>query len=232
MNHQIWHPTKKNLRLILGLATFIISGCTKVPEELPTPEIPVVMTFETTGISATSAISGGKVLSVGSLPLTSRGVCWNRDGWPTINDLKTDDGKGSGSFTSFLEDLEEATAYFVRAYAINPVGIAYGSQEYFITSTIPTVVTAKVSEITATSAVGGGEVLFCGGPSVTVRGVCWNTTGNPTINDLKTLDGKNIGVFRSLLTGLSEGATYYIRAYATNSIGTAYGSEKSFSTTR
>jgi len=158
MNHQIWHPPIITLVIILGLATFIIPGCKKAPEELPTPEIPVVMTLETTGISATSAISGGKVVSVGSLPLTSRGVCWNLEGLPTINDRKSDGGNGSGIFTSFLEGLEEATGYFVRAYAINPIGIAYGGQEYFVTNTIPTVATAGVTGITATTAVGGGEV--------------------------------------------------------------------------
>ncbi len=232
LNHQTWHIVKIIPGIILGLFALVIAGCDKEPEELHPPALPVVMTLETTGISGTSAISGGKVVSVGTLPLTSRGGCWNRAGWPTINDLKTDDGMGAGTFTSMMEGLEEATAYYVRAYAINPVGIAYGGQEYFVTSTIPTVVTAIVTDITATSAVCGGEVVFCGGASVTVRGICWNNAGNPTTNDLKTLNGKNIGVFRSVLTGLSESTMYYVRAYATNSIGTAYGPERSFSTTR
>jgi pectinesterase len=232
LNHQTWHTANIAFGIITGLFVLLISGCDMEPEREPEPAVPVVMTLETTGISNTSVISGGKVLSVGSLPVTARGVCWNREGSPTVTDLKTIEGSGTGTFASIIEGLEEATGYFVRAYAINPVGIAYGGQEYFVTSTIPTIVTAGVTDITATTAVCGGDVLFCGGASVIVRGVCWNTAGNPTLNDTKTLNGKNIGPYISSLTGLSENTRYYVRAYATNRIGTAYGQEISFFTTR
>lgn len=101
-----------------------------------------------------------------------------------------------------------------------------------MTSTIPTVETSDVTEITGTTAVSGGRVIVCGGPSVVSRGVCWSTAENPTITDSKTMDGKNIGSFRSALTRLSANTTYYVKAFATNSIGTAYGIQKSFTTSR
>jgi hypothetical protein len=208
----------------------IIPGCEKVSEKLPEPSLPVVMTFETTGISATTAISGGKVLFNGSVPITSVGVCWNREGNPNIIDAKTIDGNGAGTFTSFIDGLQEATSYYVRAYAINSVGIGYGSQEYFTTSTIPTVETSEVGDITATSAISGGNVIFCGGASVTSRGVCWSTEENPTISNSRTNDGKNIGFFTSVLIGLLPATVYYARAYATNSIGTGYGIQVTFKT--
>jgi hypothetical protein len=129
-----------------------------------------------------------------------------------------------------MEGLKEATAYFVRAYAINSAGISYGSQEYFTTNTIPTVETAKVSDITGTSANSGGKVVFCGGASVSVRGVCWSTDENPTVAGSKTKDGKNIGTFKSAMTGLLPGTVYYVRAYATNSVGTGYGIQERFRT--
>jgi hypothetical protein len=230
LKKQAWHSSEITIGIITGLLALVIPGCEKVSEKLPEPSLPIVMTLETTGISATTAISGGKVLSAGSVPLNSRGVCWNREGSPTIDDAKTADGNSSGTFTSFIDELEEATAYYVRAYAVNSVGIGYGSQEFFTTSTIPTVETSEVKDITATSAISGGKVVFCGGASVTSRGVCWSTTENPTVSCSKTNDGKNTGSFKSVLTGLIPATLYYARAYATNSIGTAYGIQLSFTT--
>lgn len=92
----------------------------------------------------------------------------------------------------------------------------------------PTVTTTAVSDITATTATSGGNVTA--GVSVTARGVCWNTTGSPTISDSKTVDGSGLGVFTSNITGLTPGTTYYVRAYASGSCGTGYGMQVSFTT--
>ncbi|MCK9640324.1 MAG: HYR domain-containing protein [Prolixibacteraceae bacterium] len=94
----------------------------------------------------------------------------------------------------------------------------------------PIVVTSDVSTIGSTSATSGGNVTSDGGATVTVRGVCWNTTGSPTTSNSKTNDGSGTGTFTSNLTGLLPGTTYYVRAYATNSVGTVYGGQKSFIT--
>jgi hypothetical protein len=96
--------------------------------------------------------------------------------------------------------------------------------------TIPTVTTAGITAITAGTATGGGNVTSDGGLTVTARGICWNTTGNPTTSDSKTSNGTGTGSFTSSLTGLTAPTTYYVRAYATNSKGTSYGAETSFST--
>lgn len=92
------------------------------------------------------------------------------------------------------------------------------------------ITTTAVSNITGTSAISGGIILSDGGAKITARGVCWSTSPNPTIADNKTIDGGGIGSFTSNLSGLT-GGTYYIRAYAKNSNGTAYGNELSFTTT-
>ncbi|MBI5471781.1 MAG: T9SS type A sorting domain-containing protein [Ignavibacteriae bacterium] len=92
----------------------------------------------------------------------------------------------------------------------------------------PTLTTASVTNIGATSATCGGNVTWSGGATVSARGVCWNTTGSPTINDNKTIDGSGAGPFASAMTGLTEGTRYYVRAYATNSVGTGYGNDQSF----
>ena len=95
---------------------------------------------------------------------------------------------------------------------------------------LPTVTTANVSSITVNSAVAGGEVTTDGGAAVTSRGVCWSTNPTPTIADSHTEDGAGTGSFTSSMTGLSSNTTYYVRAYATNSVGTSYGEQMSFST--
>jgi uncharacterized protein (TIGR02145 family) len=92
------------------------------------------------------------------------------------------------------------------------------------------VYTEEVTGVTTNSAETGGDVSDDGGASVTLRGVCWNTSGNPTIYDNKTTDGSGTGSYTSSITGLSENTTYYVRAYATNSVGTAYGNQREFTT--
>ena len=91
--------------------------------------------------------------------------------------------------------------------------------------------TAVVSDITASTASCNGYVADDGGATVTARGVCWSTSQNPTISDSHTTDGTGTGSFTSNITGLSATTTYYVRAYATNSEGTTYGNQLSFTTT-
>jgi len=93
---------------------------------------------------------------------------------------------------------------------------------------LPTVITASVSDITDTSAICGGTVTDDGGDSETVYGVCLSTSPDPTIGTRHTTDGIGTGTFTSDLAGLSSSLTYYVRAYATNRAGTAYGEEMHF----
>lgn len=95
---------------------------------------------------------------------------------------------------------------------------------------IPVLSTTAVTNTTQTTAQSGGNITSDGGTTVTARGVCWSTSQAPTILDDKTTDGTGTGVFSSILTGLAPNTTYYARAYATNSAGTAYGNQISFST--
>ncbi len=88
---------------------------------------------------------------------------------------------------------------------------------------VPTLTTAAVTAVTGNSAAGGGEVTVSGGAVVTARGICWDIAANPTIAKSKTTNGEGIGAFTSAMTGLLGNKTYYVRAYATNSAGTGYG---------
>jgi hypothetical protein len=95
---------------------------------------------------------------------------------------------------------------------------------------LPTVSTNTVTSITGTTASSGGNVTNDGGGTITARGVCWNTSAGPTTSNSKTIDGSGSGAFTSAISGLSPSTLYYLRAYATNSTGTSYGNEYSFTT--
>ena len=194
-------------------------------------EMPTVATGEVTNITATTADCSGNVTSDGGSSVTDRGVCWSTSENPTTSNSKTTDGTGMGTYTSNITGLSPYITYYVRAYATNTKGTAYGEQEVFTTNQgMPTVVTGEVTNITATTTICDGTVTADGGSSVTARGVCWSTKENPTIDNNKTSNGTGTGTFTSNLTSLSTNTTYYVRAYATNSEGTAYGEGKSFTT--
>jgi uncharacterized protein (TIGR02145 family) len=206
----------------------IMNSCKK--DKVPT--LPVLTTVTVSGISPTVAVSGGNITTDGGASITVRGVCWTTSTSPTVAGSHTTDGTGTGSFASNITGLTPNTPYYVRAYATNSAGTAYGNEVSFNTIAIllPTLTTTVPSSITSTTAVSGGEITSDGNGAITARGVCWDTTTNPSITNSHTTDATGAGSFTSNLTGLSTGTTYYARAYATNSTGTAYGNQVTFNT--
>ena len=201
------------------------------------PNAVVLPTVQSTSISSlltTSAVSGGNVTADGGATVTARGVVWSTSPNPTVAlASKTLDGTGTGSFSSNISGLTANTAYYVRAYATNSVGTSYGNEINFTTISIvlPTIQTTAISSLLTTSAVSGGNVTADGGAPVTVRGVVWSTSQNPTVAlATKTVDGSGTGSFTSNIIGLTANTAYYVRAYATNSVGTSYGNEINFTT--
>ncbi len=179
-------------------------------------------------ITMTSAVSGGDITSGGNDSITVRGVCWATATGPTTANDKTTDGAGTGNFVSNLTGLQSGVTYYVRAYATNNAGTAYGDEISFTTQGIPVLTTVAVTAITQTTALSGGNITDDGGATITARGVCWSTTLNPTVADSKSTDGTGKGSFSSNLTALLPATVYHVRAYATNSISTAYGDDISF----
>ena len=195
------------------------------------PETPSLTTVNITNIATTTATSGGNITDNGGATITARGVCWSTSQNPTTADDKTTDGNGTGSFTSNITGLNMGVTYYVRAYATNSVGTSYGNQQTFTSGTIaPTLTTSTITNITSTTATSGGNITSNGGASITARGVCWSTSQNPTTANSKTTDGTGTGSFTSNLTSLIANTLYYVRAYATNSAGTSYGNQQSFTT--
>ena len=104
------------------------------------------------------------------------------------------------------------------------------SDQITATNNLPVVVTKNISGVTDTAATGAGDVIADGGTPVTIRGLCWSLSVNPTISDNQSANGIGLGSFAHTMTGLLPSTTYHVRAYATNNAGTAYGADSSFIT--
>jgi uncharacterized protein (TIGR02145 family) len=193
-----------------------------------------ISTVSATSITSNSAISGGMITSDGGALITQRGVCFSTAPFPTLANSIVVSGSGTGNFTSALSGLLANTTYYVRAYATNSVGTSYGNEITFTTqnsANLASISTVSATSITSNSAISGGLITSDGGAFVTQRGVCFSTSPFPTTANSIIVSGSGTGSFTSALSGLLANTTYYVRAYATNSVGTAYGIQITFSTT-
>ena len=228
----------KKISLILFVFITILLGCNKEDfmwDLKKVDRLATISTISAANITNTSVVVNSEIEYNGGSTVTQRGVCWSTNQNPTITDNITSNGSGSGSFTSAISGLNSNTIYYVRAYATNGVGTSYGNQINFTTTNIsgslPTLTTVSASNVTNNSAVSGGNITSDGGSTVTQRGVCWSTNQNPTITDNITTNGSGSGSFTSSITSLITNTTYYVRSYATNGLGTAYGNQINFTTT-
>ena len=169
---------------------------------------------------------------------------WNWISYPRADTL--DIATGLGSITPTDGDMIK----FQAGFTTYMYGTWYGSVSQFVPgkglmyksmnpntinfvfgeNSIPSVTTLEVSDIGQTTATGSGDVVASGGETVTERGICWSTSHNPTTSGSHANNGTGTGTFTINMTGLTANTTYYVRAYATNSKGTAYGNEVSFTT--
>ena len=153
--------------------------------------------------------------------------------WNTSNDSGSATDQGN-ILTKTETGLTCNTAYTRYVWAYNASGClsapASLTQATASCVSLPALTTSAIGSLTSTTAIGGGNVTSNGGASLTATGVCWSTSSSPTIGNSHTSDGTSTGVFVSNLSGMVGNTTYYARAYATNSVGTAYGSEVSFTT--
>ena len=173
--------------------------------------------FTTSCNTVNVSIAGATTISYGgNTTLTASGA--NSYSWST-----------GGNNASITVSPAATTTYTVSG--TNSYGcVGTASVMVTVTCQSPTVTTKSITDITTTSAKSGGNVTSDGGTPVTARGVCWSTSQNPTVSGNHTTNGSGTGSFTNSMTGLAPNTTYYVRAYATNGVGTAYGNEVAFTT--
>ena len=194
---------------------------------------PTVTTKDVTDIKQNSAECGG-IVNTNGITIIDKGVCWSESENPSLNDNHITTDENGDDYTIKVTTLEAGTTYYVRAYVTSDImGITYGNIVTFTTLANPvhaTVLTNQATNITPFSATCSGNVTNDGGSPVTERGICWNISGNPTINDNHLDNGYGIGYFSVNLTNLVSETSYYFKAYAINSTGISYGEETTFTT--
>ncbi len=322
-----------------GYLTFSSTGADTVRVAISGNGIdyPEITTAAVTDTTINSASCGGSLISAGFDQISACGICWSTAAEPTINDAHADANPVEEEFTLPINQLFSHTTYFVRAYAQNDAGIAYGNEVSFTTlgnpiigvskgsiayfgnivagyysevdsfavyateltdsliltapewyqlslsgengsfsemltitaddglvvSTpvyvrfapgvggifedsvevsspgadiskigvrgngvvFPVLSTLSATNINTNSALSGGNITSVGYDNIISCGICWNTTGSPTVADSLTNEGSTFGIYTSSLNNLSPGTQYYLRAYAENMAGIAYGNE-------
>ncbi|WP_342332745.1 hypothetical protein [Pedobacter sp. FW305-3-2-15-E-R2A2] len=202
---------------------------------LSTAIIPTLTTTAFTSITTVSATTGGMISANGGASVTERGICYGTNPNPTIAGLTVapTSVSGSGEFIARLSGLTASTKYYVRAFAKNSVGIAYGNEIELNTADVvsATFSFTPMFIIGSTLAATDVEVLTDGGNAVTEKGICWSTTANPTVanNKLKH-NSTGLGKFRTMIKGLNEKTDYHVRAYAINAKGVSYSADVTFKT--
>jgi gliding motility-associated-like protein len=200
---------------------------------VPGGPAPTVQTTAATATGRNSGSASGNITDGGLSGVSTSGLVWGTAANPTTAlTTITTNGPATGTYTHPITGLLAGTTYHVRAYATNAVGTSYGSDLTFTTdpAVIPTLTTTPASNITIFTANSGGNITDDGGSLVRFSGVCWGTTANPTIANSVTTDGTATGSYVSSITNLLPSTTYFVRAYATNAVGTGYGNEISFTT--
>lgn len=226
---------KFSLALIMLSASILLvtNSCSKGDSgDTPNPDnatIPTLTTTAASNITSNSVQTGGVISSDGGASVTARGVCYGYLPSPTVTgNSKTIDGTGTGTFISNLSSLVTNHNHYIRAYATNSKGTAYGNEIFITTAATPSITTQSVS-VQNNKWLSGGNNINSSASPVTAKGICWSTTPNPTIANDKTNEGGGANSFTSRAF-LSTNSTYYVRAYATNSFGTGYGNQVTVTT--
>ena len=192
--------------------------------------------LETTEITATTALFNAEILNEGVPKYTERGFVYNTSTMPTIDKtiaLLTAPVNDDNKFSVKAEGLKLNQTYYVRAYASNSVSTVYSNNQvsFVANASLPIVSTQDVTQVDIAkgSATFNGTVVSNGDPVYTERGFVYGTVPNPTVDNNKTVvSGNGLGKYSANVTGLEEGNVYYVRSYATNEYGTAYGIDASF----
>lgn len=234
---------KKSVSKVFIASLFLLftQSCSKekdVVDDITPPvvsvEQPTIKTAEPSNITTTTISAAGKVEKKGNLNISDRGFCWHTTANPTINNNKILAGSvtGAGDFSGDITGLTASQTYYVKAYVETSQGVVYGNEIVVKTADIKlaTLTTDSTVIIGKDVAWFGGTVSDDGGDKITAKGVCFSTSANPTVSDSKVLYDKDDRKFTCVMEGMLANTTYYVRAFATNAGGTAYGNNILFKT--
>ena len=196
------------------------------------PVAPTVTTDFASVVTGNSATSGGMVTVTGGAAVTDQGIVYSLTANPTTaTGTKISCGTTAGHFVAAITGLKGNKTYYIRAYATNSVGTAYGPQVSFATLIdLATVNTYAATLVDKTIATFNGEVTYDGGGTVSENGFVYGLNANPTVTDTKVAVGTGMGIITYNATGLAKNTTFHVRAYAINTVGTVYGADMSFKT--
>ena len=198
-----------------------------------------ISTTAASSITTASATLAGNATANGGASITERGIVYSitsTNSNPLINGTgvtKDTNGTGTGVFSESIASLSPSTQYSFKAYATNSAGTSYGAVQTFTTATpvvLATLTTTVQTVVTTISANLGGGITANGGGTISEKGIVWALTSNPTIANTKVAMAGSDSNFSNTVSSLPSNTTIHARAYATNSAGTAYGSNISFTT--
>lgn len=198
--------------------------------------LPTLTTEPVTNLTQSSAKFNGKIVSEGSPAYTERGFVYSSSPQPSIDNnigRLTSAVNNQSTFSANVSGLASNSSYYVRAYAINQVGVAYGNDVAFSTDLDQTqVLTSAATNISSTSVTLNGVITAQGSPAYTEKGFCYSTASNPSItNSTKvTVNGSGEGSYSANINNLNYQTTYHVRAYATQNGVARYGEDKTFTT--
>ena len=195
--------------------------------------LPSVATVTVSEIGVGKASFSSNLLDNGNGNVTDCGFCYSTSANPTTSDASISYGKATGEYGKTVTGLNENTTYHVRAYAINELGTAYSEDVTFKTLevTVPVLSSVTTGTISNTSAELEASVTSLGNGTLRDAGFVYSTNQYPTLDDHMISCGKNT-TLKTTAQGLTPETKYYVRAFATNEKGTAYGTEKAFTTTK
>ena len=212
----------------------VIFSCTKLEEPVAgtSNKVEISTANPVTKIGADSAFAGGTITKDGGETISERGIVWATSSNPTVNNFKRNAGSGTGNYLIEIDTLLPFTDYFVRAYAINYFGTFYGQQVAFKTiKGVPKFNSSNVVSFEAYLAKVSAFIVLDGGDPVSNRGFCFSKNPNPSlVNGTVIQAGKGTLYYEATLLNLLPNQKYYVRPYATNNIGTAYGKQVEFTT--
>ncbi|MBU8892508.1 MAG: hypothetical protein KOO66_06995 [Bacteroidales bacterium] len=221
----------KKALLYFGIFIFLFNGCEKEADLTNTTNKIRFSDFIVTDTNYRSVKVSTVISNYNNIDITQHGHCWSINQTPTLSHNKTELGAlNSEVFYSNPDSLEHNTEYSIRAYIVFD-DIYYLSDSVFFFKTneikVPSLTDIEFNEVTETGAVVSCRIEEHNGGEITMMGICWNMTGNPTISDIITIVETVEGNYLSEMFDLEYGKTYFVKAYAKNEIGIGYSNQRS-----